>query len=141
MIIASNKLKKAQILIPALLTISNVVLVILIFLIRWSFSLFQYEAMPNLTFLILLSFAFIFPISFLIGYTFTAFTTRTEYKAVSYVYFIESLGAFLGGILFTFLIAGRLDAILVSSILVIISLMFMALHGKKSFLPNPAFLH
>lgn len=101
----------------------NVLLLVLIVSIRFLYSCFQYQSVPNLFYLSALFFIFSFPVSFLTGAG-LASLLKDYAKPLSYIYFIEGIAAFLGGVAFTFLIAGRIDAIIVVSFFIFVSALF-----------------
>ncbi len=87
-----------------------------------------------------LSFLFTVPVSFFVGYFFpplvTLLAARMKEKAGGMAYLIESLGAFAGGILFSFLFIEMLNPAGICAILMGISLLiFVARSGKKRLLP------
>ena len=101
----------------------NILLLIHIVLIRFIYSCFQYQSEPNLIYLSTLFFILAFPVSFLTGTGLTALI-REYRKTLSYIYFIEGIAASIGGIIFTFLIAGYFDAIIVVSLFIFVSSLF-----------------
>jgi spermidine synthase len=77
---------------------------------------------------------FLFPLCFFIGLQFPfAVSFIKLHNAAGRVYGLESIGSFIGGILFTFLIATRMDAMEICLAVSLLNI-FMALYisGKKS---------
>ncbi len=101
----------------------NVLLLVLIVFIRFIFSCFQYQSQPNLFYISALFFVFAFPVSFLTGACMTSLI-KDYARPLSYIYFIEGVAAFIGGVAFTFLIAGHFDAIIAVSFFVFVSGLF-----------------
>ena len=109
---------------PLLLFFAIFFLLGVIILIRAIYPHFQVQAFPDLFNIFILCFCFIFPVSCLQGLLFSACTAQTGYKSFSMIYLLESLGATLGGLLFTFLFLARFDAILVLLFCLAISAFF-----------------
>ncbi len=87
-----------------------------------------------------LSFLFTVPVSFFVGFFFPPLVTllamRFEEKAGGIAYLIESLGAFAGGMLFSFFLIEALNPAGICAILAGISLLiFVGRFGKKRLIP------
>jgi predicted membrane-bound spermidine synthase len=123
----SDKHKVNRLLSPIYLFTSNLLLFIFLFIIRWSISAFQYASTPNLIFTVFVACIFILPVSVASGLTFTSFTRNSK---TSKIYLLESIAAFIGGLLFTFLLAGQFDSIAISLYLVAIVSFFLFFDKK-----------
>ncbi len=87
-----------------------------------------------------LSFAFTVPVSFFVGFFFppiiTLLSRSYREKSGGVVYLVESLGAFAGGMLFSFLLIDILNPAGIGAILILLSLgLFIARYGKKRLIP------
>lgn len=87
-----------------------------------------------------LSFLFTIPVSFFVGYFFppivTLLSRSFREKSGGVIYLVESLGAFGGGILFSFLLIDVLNPLGIISLLLAMSLaLFVVRFGKKRLLP------
>ncbi len=86
----------------------------------------------------LLSLLFTMPVSYFVGYFFppviTLLSNHYGDKAGGFAYLIESLGAFAGGILFSFLLIDLLNPLATSAILMFFSCALYAFHRKKKYL-------
>jgi len=83
----------------------------------------------------ILSTAFsLFPLCFVIGLQFplaVSYSDSDNRDAAGKVYGLEALGAFMGGVLFTFIIAGRMGAIELCLILSLINILMASYISKK----------
>ncbi|OGV19690.1 MAG: hypothetical protein A2X47_10030 [Lentisphaerae bacterium GWF2_38_69] len=107
-----------------MLFFANTLFLLEIILIRFVFSQFQYESEPNIFLLSGLFLIFTFPLSFLIGSAFTSLLLEYN-KNLSCLYFVEGAAAFIGGLIFTFVIAGHFDAVITVSALIFVSALFL----------------
>ncbi len=100
---------------------------VLIFIIRAIFGFYQFSALPNLVYISLISFCLIAPVSFLIGLCFTAYCARNpSHLSLNQVFLLESLGAFIGGMVITFSTDNRPDALIYAFSLIVVLHVFMA---------------
>jgi len=83
---------------------------------------------------LLLSLLLTLPISFLIGFFFPPLVSLTagedRERSGGNIYFIESLGAFTGGVLFSFLLIDYFNPLQIVSLLLIIALLLMGLQSR-----------
>lgn len=90
----------------------------------------------------ILSTAFsLFPLCFVIGLQFPLAVSYSDNRdAAGKVYGLEALGAFMGGVLFTFIIAGRMGAIELCLILSLINILMASYISKKKIITLIFFL-
>lgn len=112
----------------ALLTVPTL---IFIKAIRPALSLEHGEAVSLIS-TILSTATLLFPLCFAIGLQFPlAVSYSGSYDAAGRVYGLEALGAFIGGILFTFIISGRIGAMELCLLLSLINILMAAYISRK----------
>jgi hypothetical protein len=121
--LGSYYFKRSKVGTPIAFLAANISFVASIFLVKIVFGYLQYRANPDIFSLFMLSAVFILPVSFCVGYCFSSF--YSDMTKLWRLYAVESVAAFLGGLIFTFGIVGNLDPITVSLIFLSIALLLV----------------
>ncbi len=101
-------------------------------LIRSFFSLEFGETIP-LTIIVFSTVIALLPLCTVIGFQFPLAVSYMKEKTAK-VYSLESLGAFMGGVLFTFLLSGRLNASILLILISILNIVIASIILRKKFL-------